>query len=132
LDEIQAAMLRVKLRHLDDEIESRRNVAEYYLAHIDNPHIQLPAVGHRESHVWHLFVVRSARRDDLQKFLVEQGVQTLIHYPLPPHQQQAYKSFSEISLPLTEEIHRSVLSLPMGPHLTPEQVSEVIEAVNLV
>ncbi|KXO10894.1 DegT/DnrJ/EryC1/StrS family aminotransferase [Marinobacter excellens] len=132
LDEIQAAMLRVKLLHLDDEIESRRNVAEYYLAHIDNPKIQLPAVGNRESHVWHLFVVRSTMRDKLQQHLAEQGVQTLIHYPLPPHQQQAYKPFSEISLPLTEEIHRSVLSLPMGPHLTPEQVSQVIEAVNRV
>jgi dTDP-4-amino-4,6-dideoxygalactose transaminase len=132
LDEIQAAMLRVKLRHLDEEIQGRRNVAEYYLAHIDNPHIQLPVLENRENHVWHLFVVRSAERGALQRHLAEQGVQTLIHYPLPPHQQQAYKPFSEISLPLTEEIHRSVLSLPMGPHLTPEQVSQVIEAVNLV
>ncbi len=132
LDEIQAAMLRVKLRHLDEEIQSRREVAEFYLAHIDNQNIQLPALEKRESHIWHLFVVRSAQRDVVQQRLAEQGVQTLIHYPLPPHQQQAYKSFSEISLPLTEEIHRSVLSLPMGPHLTPEQVSHVIEAINLV
>ncbi|SFD95943.1 dTDP-4-amino-4,6-dideoxygalactose transaminase [Marinobacter sp. DSM 26671] len=132
LDEIQAAMLRVKLRNLDDEIESRRNVAEYYLAHIDSPRIQLPAVGNRKSHVWHLFVVRSVHRDELQKYLAEQGVQTLIHYPVPPHHQQAYKAFSEMALPLTEEMHRSVFSLPMGPHLTPEQVSQVVEATNLL
>lgn len=132
LDEVQAAMLRVKLRHLDEEIQSRREVAEYYLAHIDNPRIQLPVLERRENHVWHLFVVRSAERGALQQHLAEQGVQTLIHYPLPPHQQQAYKSLSEISLPLTEDIHRSVLSLPMGPHLTPEQMSQVIEAINLV
>lgn len=130
LDEIQAAMLRVKLRHLDEEIENRRHVAEYYLAHIDNPHIQLPAVGHRESHVWHLFVVRSAKRDELQQYLAEQGVQTLIHYPVPPHQQQAYKAFSNISLPMTQEIHHSVFSLPMGSHLTSDRVNQVIEAVN--
>jgi len=132
LDEMQAAMLRVKLRHLDEEIESRREVAEYYLAHIENPNIQLPAVGNRESHVWHLFVVRSAQRDAVQKHLAEQGVQTLIHYPVPPHQQQAYKAFSSISLPMTEEIHRSVLSLPMGPHLAADQVRQVIEAINLI
>lgn len=132
LDEIQAAMLRVKLSHLDEEIESRREVAEYYLAHIKNRNIQLPSVSDRERHVWHLFVVRSAQRDALQKHLAEQGVQTLIHYPVPPHQQQAYKAFSNISLPMTQEIHRSVLSLPMGPHLTMEQASQVIEAANHV
>ena len=132
LDEIQAAMLRVKLRHLDDEIESRRNVAEYYLANIGNPKIQLPAVDNRESHVWHLFVVRPAMRNELQQHLAEQGVQTLIHYPMAPHQQQAYKAISKVSLPVTEEIHRSVLSLPMGPHLTPNQLNQVIGALNLL
>lgn len=132
LDEIQAAMLRVKLRHLDEEIQSRREVAEYCLSHIDNPNIELPAVGKRENHVWHLFVVRSAQRDVLQQRLAEKGVQTLIHYPVPPHQQHAYKAYSDIALPLTEEMHSSVLSLPMGPHLTMEQASKVIEAVNHV
>ncbi len=130
LDEIQAAMLRVKLRHLDHEIESRRNVAEYYLKHIDNPEIQLPAAANREGHVWHLFVIRSAMRDELQQHLAKQGVQTLIHYPVPPHRQKAYSAFSSSSLPLTEEIHRSVLSLPMGPHLTMQQVKQAVNAAN--
>lgn len=130
LDEIQAAMLRVKLRHLDEEIESRRNVAEYYLANIDNPNIQLPAVGNRESHVWHLFVVRSAMRDQLQQHLAEQGVQTLIHYPVPPHQQKAYLAWQSQHHPLTESIHKSVLSLPIGPTLSSSQSSEVTSACN--
>ena len=125
LDEIQAAMLRVKLRHLDDEIESRRNVAEYYLTHIHNPKIQLPAVGDRENHVWHLFVVRSAVRDELQQHLAEQGVQTLIHYPVPPHQQDAYSEWAGDHYPLTESIHQTVLSLPMGPTLSMEECSQV-------
>lgn len=130
LDEVQAAMLRVKLRHLDEEIESRRHVAEYYLAHIDNPNIQLPAVGHRESHVWHLFVVRSAKRDELQQYLAEEGVQTLIHYPLPPHKQKAYLAWQSQHHPLTESIHKTVLSLPMGPTLGSDQRAEVTSSCN--
>jgi dTDP-4-amino-4,6-dideoxygalactose transaminase len=130
LDEIQAAMLRVKLRHLDDEIESRRNVAEYYLAHINNPEIQLPAVAKREGHVWHLFVVRSAMRDELQQHLAEQGVQTLIHYPVPPHQQKAYLAWQSQHHPLTEDIHKTVLSLPMGPTLSTQACNEVTMACN--
>jgi len=130
LDEIQAAMLRVKLRHLDDEIEKRRNVAEYYLAHINNPEVQLPAVANRESHVWHLFVVRSAKRDQLQKYLMEQGVQTLIHYPVPPHQQKAYHAWQSQHYPLTESIHQTVLSLPMGPMLSAQELDKVAKASN--
>lgn len=130
LDEIQAAMLRVKLRHLDEEIESRRNVAEYYLAHIDNPNILLPAVGNRESHVWHLFVVRSTMRDRLQQHLAEQGVQTLIHYPVPPHQQKAYLAWQSQHHPLTERIHKTVLSLPMGPTLSTQGRNKVTTACN--
>lgn len=130
LDEIQAAMLRVKLRHLDDEIESRRNVAEYYLAHINNREIQLPAVAKREGHVWHLFVVRSAMRDELQQYLAEHGVQTLIHYPVPPHQQKAYMAWRSEHHPLTESIHKTVLSLPMGPTLSTQGCNEVTMACN--
>lgn len=130
LDEMQAAMLRVKLRHLNEEIQSRRQVAEYYLAHIDNPNIELPAVGNRESHVWHLFVVRSAQRDALQHHLAEQGVQTLIHYPVPPHQQKAYLAWQSQHHPLTESIHKTVLSLPMGPTLGGEQLAEVTSSCN--
>tara|TARA_E500000305_G_scaffold109017_1_gene112934 strand:- start:11861 stop:12964 length:1104 start_codon:yes stop_codon:yes gene_type:complete len=114
LDEIQAAMLRVKLRYLDYEIENRREVAEYYLRNIANPLIQLPKVELRESHVWHLFVVRSSQRDALQTYLKKHGVQTLIHYPVPPHQQKAYSSGLFGKYPLTEQIHKSVLSLPIS------------------
>jgi len=130
LDEIQAAMLRVKLRHLDYEIESRRNVAEYYLKHIDNPEIQLPAVANREGHVWHLFVIRSAMRDELQQHLAKQGVQTLIHYPVPPHRQKAYLRWRSQHHPLTENIHKTVLSLPMGPTLSTQGCNKVTTACN--
>ncbi|RBP25018.1 dTDP-4-amino-4,6-dideoxygalactose transaminase [Marinobacter pelagius] len=130
LDEIQAAMLRVKLRHLDEEIKSRREVADYYLAHINNPNIHLPAVGSPESHVWHLFVVRSKQRDALQKYLAEQGVHTLIHYPVPPHQQKAYDSLRVESYYLTERIHETVLSLPMGPLMSRKQCCVVAIAIN--
>lgn len=130
LDEMQAAMLRVKLRHLDEEIQSRREVAEYYLANISNPDIRLPVVDNRQSHVWHLFVVRSARRDQLQQYLVEQGVQTLIHYPVPPHQQKAYQAWQSEHYPLTESIHKTILSLPMGPTLSAEERSHITAACN--
>jgi dTDP-4-amino-4,6-dideoxygalactose transaminase len=128
LDEIQAAMLRVKLRHLDEEIRSRRGVAEYYLANIDNPNIRLPSVRNCESHVWHLFVVRKDQRDALQKHLAEQGVQTLIHYPVPPHHQKAYREWTAGHYPLTERIHQTVLSLPIGPTLSPEDCEQVVNA----
>ncbi|NOG31676.1 DegT/DnrJ/EryC1/StrS family aminotransferase [Halomonas sp. TBZ9] len=129
LDEIQAAMLRVKLRHLDKEIQNRRQVAEHYLAHIDNPSIQLPAIGALETHVWHLFVIRCQQREALQHHLADQGVQTLIHYPIPPHHQKAYACWQAEHYPITENIHQTVLSLPMGPCLTSETSGQVTEAV---
>lgn len=130
LDEIQAAMLRVKLRHLDNEIEKRREVGEYYLAHIKNSVIQLPTVANWEGHVWHLFVVRSCRRNALQYHLAEKGVQTLIHYPVPPYHQKAYQTFCSERYPVTENIHQTVLSLPMGPTLSQCQSKAVVQAVN--
>jgi len=130
LDEIQAAMLRVKLRYLDTEIEHRRNIAEYYLEHIKNSEVQLPAVKARESHVWHLFVIRSIRRTALQKYLAEQEIQTLIHYPVPPHQQQAYKNWNDERYPISEEIHQQVLSLPIGPTIGMEEIEQVVRYVN--
>ncbi|MCK7551557.1 DegT/DnrJ/EryC1/StrS family aminotransferase [Marinobacter goseongensis] len=126
LDEMQAAMLRIKLRHLDEEIQSRRKVAEYYLARIDNPSIQLPSVGKRKSHVWHLFVVRCEQRDALQKHLAEQGVQTLIHYPIAPHQQSAYSEWRSLRFPLTEKIHEQVLSLPTGPLIDGDSLKYIV------
>ena len=129
LDEIQAAMLSVKLKHLDTEIAHRRKVATAYLEGINNAAITLP-VPHDEAHVWHVFVIRCEQREALQKHLAEQGVQTLIHYPIPPHQQQAYKEWNMDSYPVSELIHQQVMSLPIGPTITDEQVAVVIEACN--
>lgn len=130
LDEIQAAVLSVKLPRLDADTERRRQIAEMYLEGIENPAISLPYVSSRESHVWHLFVVRCTKRDELQKYLSDNGVQTLIHYPIPPHKQGAYESMNIESYPLTEAIHDEVLSLPMSPLLSDDEVKTVIDVVN--
>lgn len=136
LDEIQAAMLSVKLRYLDTEITHRRAVAAAYFQGINNPEIVLPFenlthnIQQESSHVWHLFVIRSKQREALQKHLVSQGVQTLVHYPVPPHQQQAYKEWNKRSFPVTEKIHQQVLSLPIGPAMNKKQISAVINACN--
>lgn len=137
LDEIQAAMLSVKLRKLDEETQRRREIAAAYKTGIKNPNIKLPDVQHKAatveqsySHVWHLFVIRTQYRSELQQYLSEQGIQTLIHYPIPPHQQQAYKQWSDQSYPLTEAIHQQVLSLPISSVMTDQQVQAVIAAVN--
>ena len=130
LDEMQAALLRVKLKHLDADTHKRREVARAYIQGIKHPHITLPVTSVDASHVFHLFTVRSAHRDALQEHLKKNGIQTLIHYPVPPHQQQAYALWKSHSLPVTEGIHREILSLPMGPTLSPEDVRQVIAAVN--
>ena len=130
LDEIQAAMLNVKLNHLDNEIAHRRKVANEYLKGINNKVIILPTKEHDSAHVWHVFVIRCERRDELQKYLAENGVQTLIHYPVPPHQQPAYKEWNELSYPISEKIHAEVLSLPIGPTMTMEDVNTVIQICN--
>lgn len=129
LDEIQAAMLNVKLPYLDNETEHRRKVANAYLEGINNNNIVLPNLA-RESHVWHVFVIRCKQRDELQRYLAEQGIQTLIHYPIPPHKQQAYKDWNNQSYPVSEQIHKEVLSLPMGPTLSMQDVDKIISAVN--
>lgn len=129
LDEIQAAMLRVKLEFLDQDTARRQQIAAQYCHAIDNPSIQLPQNLAKAS-VWHLFVVQCAKRSALQQHLDAAGIQTLIHYPIPPHQQQAYADWPQQSLPLTEKIHQQVLSLPMDPTMTDQQVSQVIQAVN--
>lgn len=129
LDEMQAAILSVKLRYLDAQTAQRRQLAHLYLQGIDNPAISLPLLHHEEQHVWHLFVIRCRQRDALQQHLMKQGVQTLVHYPIPPHQQAAYSSFNGRRYPITERIHDEVLSLPMGPHLQPESINEVVRCV---
>lgn len=131
LDEIQAAFLRVRLSYLDDENARRRAVSKRYRSEIRNPRVVLPEVVMDElAHVWHLFVVRAPDREGLVKHLAGLGVQTVVHYPIPPHQQQCYPQFHGLSLPITEAIHREVVSLPISPVMTEEQISAVISAVN--
>ena len=130
LDEIQAAMLDVKLKHLDDEVARRRHIAKCYAKGIENSRIALPSHGDEGEHVWHLYVVRTAARDALQAHLASKGVQTLVHYPIPPHKQQAYQHLNGLSLPVTERIHEEVLSLPMDPTMTQEAIEHVIDACN--
>lgn len=133
LDELQAALLSVKLKYLDQQTAARRSVADRYLRGISNERLVMPvakAQALAEDNVWHVFVVRSDARADLQKHLQEKGVQTLIHYPIPPHRQQAYASFNDLQLPVTETIHDQILSLPMSPCMSEEQVAAVIDACN--
>jgi dTDP-4-amino-4,6-dideoxygalactose transaminase len=131
LDEIQAAFLRVRLRHLDAENAHRQAVALRYLAEIRNPRVGLPEnVAGAQGHVWHLFVVRVPNRESFVKHLAAQGVETVVHYPIPPHRQECYPQLHHLSLPITEAIHREVVSLPISPVISAEQVSAVVEAVN--
>jgi dTDP-4-amino-4,6-dideoxygalactose transaminase len=130
LDEIQAAMLRVKLPHLDIEIEKRRAVANYYLDNINNDAILLPKVKEQISHVWHLFVIQTTKRDELQNYLTDNGVQTLIHYPIPPHKQKAYKQFNSLSYPITESLAEKCLSLPISPVITSKDIKYIVETIN--
>lgn len=130
LDEIQAAVLDVKLKGLDSDNQKRREIAKYYLSNIKNPKIILPKFYDDLAHVWHVFAVRCENRDEFQKYLNEKGVQTLIHYPVPPHMQPAYSEWNHLSYPITEKIHREILSLPISPVMTDEEISEVIKAVN--
>lgn len=129
LDEIQAAMLSVKLRHLDEEIIHRRKIAAAYIEGIDNPAMILPSQ-QDETHVWHVFVIRCEQRDALQNYLAENGIQTLIHYPIPPHKQQAYEEWNELSYPISEKIHKEVLSLPISPVMSSQDTQHVIELCN--
>jgi len=130
LDEIQAAMLRVKLRYLDNEISARQAVAQTYLKGIKSPLIELPVVEDVNSHVWHLFVIKTAKREELASYLTDNGVQSLIHYPIPPHQQAAYEEWNNVSFPLSEKIHEQVLSLPINPVINNDEVESIIKLIN--
>lgn len=130
LDEIQAAVLRVKLRHLDDDNNYRRKVAQYYIEHITNKNIVLPKVNDWNAHVFHIFPIRCAKRDNLQKYLIDNGIQTIIHYPIPPHKQKCYAQWNEISLPITEQIHIEELSLPISPILQKENYEYITKIIN--
>ena len=139
LDEIQAAALRVKLKRMAADNLKRRQIAQYYLANIDVNRYTLPVVANCNttvdnclSHVWHLFVVRSTNRNHLQKQLENKGIQTLIHYPIPPHKQAAYPHFNHLSFPITEQIHNEVLSLPISPVMTDDDKKVVVEVLNSI
>jgi len=130
LDEIQAAMMRVKLKYLDKETQKRRVVANYYLENIKNKNIILPTVTCKDHHVWHLFVIRTQKRDELQKYLADNGIQTLIHYPIPPHKQNAYKEWNNESYPISELIHNEVLSLPISGVQNMDDSKMIVKILN--
>ena len=128
MDEIQAAVLSVKLKYLGQDNRRRQEIADAYLSDIDNPALILPR-SNRKS-VWHIFPVRSAYRNELQQYLSERGIQTLIHYPIPPHKQACFKSWNSLNLPVTETIHRTELSIPLHPCLTEEEIDYITYALN--
>jgi len=138
LDEIQAAILRAKLPRLDVDNQRRREIAQYYCDHIINAAVSLPHNNNFSlftsncslTHVWHIFIIRTANREKLQNYLTENGIQTLIHYPTPPHQQRAYKEWNSLSFPITEQIHNEVLSLPISPVMTNKDFEKIVEVLN--
>lgn len=130
LDEIQAATLRVKLRYLENEIINRRKCANYYLENINNKNIVLPTVRKNNHHVWHVFVIRATERNSMQKYLADNDVQTLIHYPIPPHKQKAYKEWNNKNYPISEEIHNQVLSLPISGIQDFDDTEKVVNLIN--
>lgn len=130
LDELQAAVLRVKLQHLDKENSKRQKIAQRYVAEISNPSITLPQIVRPEGHVFHIFPILCKERDALQLHLAENGIETLVHYPIPPHRQEAMREFAGVELPITERIHNEELSLPCNPSMTDEDATAVIEAAN--
>lgn len=130
LDEIQAAILDVKLKYLDEENEKRRQIARYYYQHINNPMVRWPEVMPEISNVFHIFPVLTEQRDELQSYLVDNGVQTLIHYPIPPHRQACYSGWNHYSFPITEQIHQQELSLPISQVMTLEEAEVVVNAIN--
>lgn len=130
LDEIHAAVLDVKLRHLDEDNAHRQEIAKYYYDNINNPLIKMPIRLDDENNVYHIFPILCDRRDELQQYLNENGVQTLIHYPIPPHKQECYREWNVISLPITENIHKMELSLPISPVMDHNDAHQVINILN--
>lgn len=130
LDELQAAILRAKLPHLDDDNNRRRHIARLYIDNISNPEITTPTVENFDSHVFHIFPILCNHREELQNYLSENGVQTLIHYPVPPHKQECYKEWNNLNLPVSESIHQRELSLPISPVMTDQEAMTVISLLN--
>ena len=130
LDEIQAAVLRVRLKYLEQDNARRREISQYYRDNIKNEQIILPQTYNEDAHVWYVFAVRTKNRDDFQKYLQQNDIQTVIHYPIPPHKQPAYKEWNYLSFPITEQIHREIISLPISPVMTDAEVEKVVNVVN--
>lgn len=130
LDSLQAAFLSIKLKHLDTDNQKRRTVAKTYLENIQNPKISLPQIVDWESHVFHLFVVKTRNRMTLQEYLTENKIETLIHYPVAPHKQEALKVYNQLRLPITETLQETVLSLPISPVMTRAEVEQVVKILN--
>ncbi|HEY5587808.1 MAG TPA: DegT/DnrJ/EryC1/StrS family aminotransferase, partial [Candidatus Paceibacterota bacterium] len=136
LDEIQAAVLSVKLKRLDNDNLRRRKIAQYYCENIKHPDIVLPIINDQssvvdnKSNVWHVFTIRHTNRNNLQSYLTDKEVQTLIHYPIPPHKQKAYKDLNNLSYPITEQIHKEILSLPISPVMNDSEVERVVQIIN--
>lgn len=130
LDEIQAAILRVKLRYLDRENEQRRNIARHYRLGITNPRIQLLSDEFFRSSVFHIFPIFTEKREELQNYLRQCGISTLIHYPIPPHRQKSFSEWKSLNLPITDKIHATELSLPISPVMTSDEVDRIIASIN--
>jgi len=130
LDELQAAFLNVKLPNLDSDNQHRKTIANRYLSEIKNDKIMLPFWDFSDNHVFHLFVIRTFKRSELQDYLKQNGIETILHYPVPPHKQKAFKNWNHLSFPITEKIHNEVLSLPISPIMTADEVDFVIQKLN--
>jgi dTDP-4-amino-4,6-dideoxygalactose transaminase len=130
LDEIQAAILNVKLNYLLEDNAHRRAVARYYIEHTVHREVVLPIITSWDAHVFHIFTIRTKRRNELQTYLQEHGVQTVIHYPIPPHKQKCYSEWNHLSFPITELIHEQELSLPVSPAISMEDVKTIVELIN--
>lgn len=136
LDELQAAILRVKLKRLDADNQNRRKVAAYYLENLSHPNIQTPALPPNENaktylgHVWHLLVLKCSRRNELQQYLTANQVQTIVHYPIPPHQQKAFADLGHLKFPITEKLSSEVISIPLSPVMERKEMEEVVRIIN--
>lgn len=130
LDELQAAFLNIKLKQLDSENEFRRSMAKRYLSEIKNEKILMPNWDLSQNHVFHLFVIRTSNRTDLQNYLKENGIETMIHYPIPPHKQKALANWNQLSFPITEKIHDEVLSIPLNSGLKASEIQHIITTLN--
>jgi len=134
MDEIQAAFLNLKIKFIESDNQKRREIAQDYIQNIKNSSITLPFIqgdiSNNKSHTWHLFVIRTSDREKLREYLLQNGIQSLVHYPIPPHKQKAYREFNHLVLPITEKIHREVLSLPISPVLTKNETLKVIKILN--